>query len=218
MLFFSFPSQLALSFTCSFKCSGFLPFVLCFLSLPLFTFPCSLLTIASSSSHPSLVPSALHTFFFPFLYIFSPQGNDQSLRTPFLTPQGLLENLSLFPEDPRKGMSGELVWSCLYFLGPCGRIKPHDLLRKFFSRSVICRHEWGQRCLWGGCIDSAGVLFLLQGRDPALTLSSTLPSWRSQGVGHRRDSNSTTCSVTLGAKDSLPSPQQQTSTKAALHP
>lgn len=190
MLLFSFPSQLTPSFTCSFKCSGFLPFVLCFPSLPLFTFPFSLFTIVSSSSHPPLVPSALHTFFSPFLYIFSPQGNDQSLITPFLTPWGLLGNLSLFPEDPRKGMSGELVWSCLYFLGPWGTIKPHDLLRKFFSMFVVCRHEWGQRCLWDGCKVSADILFLLQDRDSALTLSSTLPSWRSQVVGHSRDSNS----------------------------
>lgn len=192
---------------------------------------CSLLSSPSTlhlslfSPHHSLFlfspfscPFSIVHIFFSFLYIFSPQGNDQSLRTPFLTPQGSLGNLSLFPEDPIKGMSGELVWSCLYFLGPWGRIKPHDWLGKFFSRSVFCRHERRQRCLWDGCIASAGVSFLLQDSDPALALSSTLPSWRSQVVGHSRDGNSTTCSVTFCAKDSLPTPQQQASTKAALHP
>lgn len=75
--------------------------------------------------------SIAHTFLPISLLFFPPQVDDQSLSTPFLTPWGLLGNLSLFPEDPKKGISGELVGYSLHCLRPWERIKTCDLLRKF---------------------------------------------------------------------------------------
>lgn len=133
LLLFSFPSMLAPSFTRSFRCSGLLPFVLCFPSLPLFTSPCSLLTTVSPFPLVTLLLSIQHCTHFSahFSTFFPSQGDDQSLSTHFLTPWGLVGNFSLFLEDPKKGVSGELVGSSLYCPGPRGRIKTCDLLRKF---------------------------------------------------------------------------------------
>jgi len=71
---------------------------------------------------------------------------------------------------------------------------------------VVCKCEQGQRLLWDHSIGWAIVPLHQTDGNLALAISSTIPSWRGQAVRHGGGSMSTTCSVTLGARDSLPSP------------
>lgn len=193
---------------------------------------CSLLSIPSTlhlslfSPHHSLFLfspfscpfSTAHIFFPITLIFFLLKEITKAWELLFWLLMGCWGIYLCFPEDPRKGMSGELVWSCLYFLGPQWRIRPQDLLRKFFSSSVVCRQEWGQRLLWHGCIASAGVSFLLQDRDPTLTLSSMGPD-RKVRQWDTAETVIPPLALWLWCKGQSSLPSAQASSKAApLHP
>lgn len=151
-------------------------------------------------------------FFFLFFLSFT-QGDDQSLKTLFLTPWGLLGNKSLLPGDPRKEKLGEMVGSSLYCLRPQERIKTFVPCREiFFSRSVVCQCEQGHRLHWAGPLPCESIPLHQPWPSPPCFPASEARSWYlpSSGVG--------TPQTSLGSIALLIPQQVYTSTCHALSP